>query len=143
MDEWMSRSGNTNRNEAIEAINSGQMNGFVAFDQEKCVGWVNAACILNYPRLLSHIDSSLKDEKTALTICFVIDEAYRGLKISSMLLDAAILFFKTNGYERMIALPVHNDVKEKMYRGIKQMYLNRGYIELSSENGLSVLLLNL
>ena len=143
MDEWITRSKDTNRNEAMKEIKSGKMQGFLAMDNDKCVGWVNAAPIINYPRLEKHLDSSFKNPKTALTICFVIDEEYRGLKISSMLLDTAIDFFKTNGYERMIALPVHSDVLEKMYRGIKQMYLNRGYVEISCENDLSVMSLDL
>ena len=29
----------------------------------------------------------------------------------------------------MMAIPVENPINEKSYRGFKQMYLNRGYIE--------------
>jgi len=140
---WMQRSGETNKDEAIAAIAKGEMQGFLAYENEICVGWLNANSMTSFKRLKDIIPFELWNEETALTICYVIKEEYRGQKVASQLLDHAIRFFRQRGFHQMLALPVEASVFEKMYRGSKQMYLHRGYIEINQIENSSVLLFTL
>lgn len=42
MSEWMSRSGEFNKRESMEAIKQGDMNGYLAYENDKVIGWYNA-----------------------------------------------------------------------------------------------------
>ncbi len=136
-EEWMNRSARFNREDAIKAIQAGDMWGFLAYEDNKCVGWLNASSIINYPRILADLPKKYHDSKIALTICFVIEESNRQKKVASRLLDHAIEYFFSQGYLAMISFPREMKLAEQNYRGFRKMYLDRGYTEV--EEGIFLL----
>lgn len=142
-EEWLNRTAEDNRLDAMRAIRDRRMSGLLAYVDHQCVGWLNVGCVLNYTRLFDQLESSLLDNKTALTICFVIHEDYRQKGIASALLDHAIELCRQEKYKRMIALPEDMEVRERNYRGFKQMYIKRGYKEHKSANRSPYLMLKL
>lgn len=130
MDEWKRRNAMFNRADAVSAILEGSMHGFLAYENDECVGWVNASSILNYPRIFEDIPKLYRDSQIALVICFVIEERHRQQHVASRLLDHAIHYFFEQGYHAIMALPRESSVPEHNYRGFTQMYLDRGFKEV-------------
>lgn len=137
-DEWMKRDPQINRNETINAIKNGEMNGFLIFDQEKPVGWLNAQEIKSYKRLLPDL-IKYNDKNFILTICFVIHPNYRNQGLATLLLAHAITYFKQLGFDGMLALPLTETYDiQKTYRGTLTMYLKNGYEIVEENDGTSL-----
>lgn len=142
-DEWINRTGAFNKLEATQQIDQGLMKGFLAFDGDLCVGWLNSAPIALYHRLYPMIEDEFKKKKTALSICFVIRQSHRGLRVASSLLDYAIEFHRLAGMETLIAVPIEVSKQEMNYRGPKEMYLHRNYKETQAKDGMVYMVLDL
>lgn len=125
--DWNKRSEEMNKQEALNAIDAGLMHGYLAFDQDTPIGWLNAGHWENYPRLKSDL-SQWADPDTALLICFLIKEDYRNQGIATSLLEFAERDLKGLGYTQVLSVPV-DDVKvsESQYRGPKSLYEKKGY----------------
>ena len=133
---WISRTPETNRNEAMESIQSGKTRGFLAFDGEKCVGWLNGGPLDHYPRLTEWLLPFSQGRKFAVTICFVIDPEYRGKGLARAMLAHAIESFRDHGLEGAFALPVSgDDGGNRRYRGTMHMYQEAGYREIGTFSG--------
>ncbi len=137
MDEWNRRSAMFNRADAISAILEGSMHGFLAYEDDDCIGWVNASSVLNYPRIIEGLPEQYQDSQIGLVICFVIEERHRNQHVASRLLDHAIAYFFEQGYHAVLALPRDSKVPEHNYRGFSKMYLDRGFSEV--EKGIYLL----
>ena len=133
---WMARTPETNRKEAIEAIRAGSTGGFLAFDGEKCVGWLNGGPLDHYPRLIEWLLPFSQGKKAAVTICFVIDPEYRGKGLARAMLAFASESFRNDGLEVAFALPVSGDGGgDRRYRGTMHMYQEAGYREIGTFSG--------
>ena len=142
--EWMSRTLEQNRAEALREIEAGNMRGYLAFDQETCVGWCNASNLQDLPRLQEDTAELCRGKRVGCTICYVIHPNYRGSGVARQLLSRAISDFRAEGYDAMLALPYEaENAQQKRYRGTLHMYQEAGYQELSSEGPLHVMWLNL
>lgn len=138
-EEWKNRTGEDNKSAATLAIQSGEMKGYLAYDGETCIGWVNANVASAYPRLQEELKSYDK-EKWGLTICYVIDPAYRGQGVMTALLEASIKGFREASYHGMLAAPVMNtDAPEKHYRGKASTYRKYGYKTVEEVDGVEVM----
>jgi len=131
--DWIKRSGIDNKEDAKKAIAENQMHGYLAYDEDKCVGWINAGPITLYHRLIPYLEERFVNDTTAIVICFVLHADYRGKKVASALLDHAIQELRNEGFNTLISLPRDIDIQEKNYRGPKQMYANRGFVEYKPE----------
>ena len=126
-EDGVHKDSNINRKEAIESISKCEMKGFLAFDQDKAVGWLNSQDIKQYKRLESVFNDYRVDEY-ALTICFVIHPDVRNQGVATQMLAYAIEYYKSLGYKGMLALPPKEVVEmQKTYRGPLSMYLKLGY----------------
>jgi GNAT superfamily N-acetyltransferase len=125
---WKQRTAEQNRAEALGAIKDGSMRGYLAYDGDKIIGWCNANNLEAYHLLKPELSPIIKDQKTGVVICFLIHNEYQSQGVARMLLDAAILGFRNEGYDTVIAMPVDVDVPEKRYRGTLNMYQERGFI---------------
>ncbi|NNJ31786.1 GNAT family N-acetyltransferase [Lacrimispora defluvii] len=144
MEEWKNRSGETNRDEALTEILNGRMTGYLAFDNDKCIGWCNSNDITNYSRLKDELYPYCGDKKVGCTICFMIHPEYRGQGIARQILKTAISDFVAEGYDAMIALPFEDQLApQKRYRGTKNMYECFGYRVIDQEDTVSVMWLDL
>ncbi len=50
-EDWQKRTGVENSQEALEEITRGNMSGYLAFEQDKCIGWCNANNARQFIRL--------------------------------------------------------------------------------------------
>lgn len=133
--DWTQRDAQLNRSETIEAIKNEEMNGFIVYDDEKAVGWLNAQPVERFKRLIP-VFSQYYNQKYALSICFVIHPEYRNKGLATFLLDYAINTYKALGYKGMLALPPKEvyDI-QKAYRGTLNMYLKHGYEIVEEKDG--------
>ncbi len=129
-EEWQRRDGDMNKAEAKAEIEAGQMGGYMAFEEEKAIGWCNINPVTSFKRLEHVLDPFVADERVAVVICFVIHPEYRGKGLASKLLSAAIEAYRIEEYDSIIALPVveASDIpREKQYRGRLDMYQKLGF----------------
>lgn len=138
-EQWKNRSGQENRQEAIEQIRAGKMKGYLAFDGDKCIGWCNANKANEYLRLQEYIGDFAADKKVGIVICFVIHQEYRRQGVARLLLKQAVEDFKKQGYDGVLAMPVDiKDKPEKLYRGTVNMYKEQGFKEIERHENVSV-----
>lgn len=126
-DEWMMRTGEINKMEATLAIKEGSMKGFLAFDGDKCIGWLNANDHSSFIRISDFLNPYVENKKIACTICFVIHPDYRGQGVARLMLKEAINYYKGLNYDGMLAFPVENTGVQRHYRGSINMYQEQGY----------------
>ncbi|NLI53604.1 MAG: GNAT family N-acetyltransferase [Clostridiales bacterium] len=139
-EDWMARSLETNRSEALREIEAGRMRGYLAFEDGACVGWCNANDIANFPRIYPDVAEQCHGKRVGCTICFVIHPGHRGRGLARQLLARAIADFRSEGYDAMLALPFESpEAQERRYRGTLNMYLEAGYRELSVDGSVHVM----
>lgn len=144
MEEWMARSLEVNRAEALQEIEAGRMRGYLAFDGETCVGWCNANDISQFLRLREDAAAYCTGKRVACTICFVIHPSYRGKGIARQLLAQAVSDYRAAGYDAMIALPIEVEgAGQRRYRGTLHLFQEAGYRELDVNGDLHVMWLDL
>lgn len=147
-EQWQNRSGAVNSKEAVEKIKNGEMKGYLAYDGDKIIGWLNANDARSYLRLKEEMKPVIQDKKAGCSICYVIDQDYRRQGVATALLEYAIKDFKKQGYDGMLAIPLENPKDEKnnpaaLYRGAVSMYEKQGFKELFRDGSLRVLWLDL
>ena len=75
---WRSRSPEQNRASALDLIARGEMRGYLAYVERKCVGWCSANALAALPRLAVFPELAQFDGPSGVIICFVIHPEYRG-----------------------------------------------------------------
>lgn len=142
MEEWQARSGETNKADALQAIAAGNMNGYLAFDGDKCIGWCNANDLSAYPRLTDEIAKYHSDRTGSygMTVCFVIHPDYRNKRVARRMLEQIVDDYRQAGYAGMLAMPYElKEYPEKRYRGTKRMYEELGYIAIAEDGPATVM----
>lgn len=141
---WQKRSGEENRREALESIESGNMKGYLAFDGDKCIGWCNANDVRQYIRIVNDLNHLIKDSKVGCPICFVIHPEYRKQGVARLLLKTIMEDFKKQNFDAVLALPIDNAKEpQKLYRGTLNMYKETGFEEVEKHDNVRVMLLKL
>ena len=142
--EWMARSLEQNRAEALLEIEAGNMHGYLAFDGETCVGWCNANDITAFLRLREEAETFCQGKRVACTICFVIHPDYRGAGLARKFVAQAVSDYRAAGYDAMLALPIEAEgAGQRRYRGTLNMFQEAGYRELEANGGMHVMWLDL
>ena len=142
--EWRSRSLETNRAEALQEIANGTMRGYLAFDDEICVGWCSANDITRFPRLYPDVADDCNGKRVGCVICFVIHPAHRGHGLARQMLSRAVEDFQASGYDAVIAFPIEAPgAEQRRYRGTLHMFQEAGFRELRAEDNLHVMWLDL
>ena len=143
-EEWMARTLEENRAEALREIEAGRMRGYLAFDGDTCVGWCNTNDITAFLRLREEAEKLCQGKRVACTICFVIHPDYRGMGLARMLIARAVSDYRAAGYDAMLALPVEAEgAGQRRYRGTLHMFQDAGYRDLETNGGLHVIWLDL
>lgn len=120
------------------------MKGYLAFDQDKCIGWCNANDIKQYLRIEDDLKPYTQNYKVGCIICFVIHPEYRKQGVARLLLKKAIEDFKSEGFDAVIAIPIENNNEpEKLYRGTLNMYNENNFKEIDKLDETSVMWLKL
>jgi len=141
-DQWMKLPKANKRDEALTMIADGFMHGYLAFDNEQMIGWLNAGHWENYLRLAKEL-SKHADLDTAVLICFLIDEKYRNQGIAKKLLAYALEDLSLLGFKRFIAIPhATKEVSELNYRGTMHMYEEHGFKSVEELSGQVIMVLD-
>lgn len=141
--EWEARTGEQNRAEALQEINSGNMKGYLAFDGKRCIGWCNANDIRAYARLFEEMEPYAQGKKTGCLVCYVIDPSYRNQGVARSLLKAAAEGFQRDGFDAVLAMPVERQKDVRRYRGTFNMYRELGFVEIARDGDVVIMRLGL
>ena len=129
--EYISTS-NRRREYAKWLIETGRMHGYMAYEDNKVVGWVNANDKAKYPRLNNIYD---KNEKVLSIVCFLIEKEYRGKGIAKSLLVSIINAAKDKGFSIVEAYPKKKSKSEYgRWNGPYDMYIKYGFTEYEISN---------
>ncbi len=122
--------GMTNRDYAGWLIESGKMQGYLAYSEEvEVIGWCNANDKASYQVLITDQDSS-EATRIKSVVCFIIDKAYRRQGIASLLLQRVIADAKQDHYDIIEAYPsLRARTDSGNYRGPLPLYLRHGFTE--------------
>jgi ribosomal protein S18 acetylase RimI-like enzyme len=127
--KWGKQTKDSNRNASIELIQTGKMHGFLAYMNNKPIGWCNANSRNNFAKELYKYDSKDSHEKKmAGIVCFLISHAHRKQGIARSLLRYAISNFKDQDYDVIEAYPRTGNLSEAhSYRGPVSLYESEGF----------------
>lgn len=126
--------------DVIRNIEDRIMTGFLAYDNNLVIGWVNANDLSTYHRINQELQTYVEGQKIALSICFIVDPMYRKKGVARLLLDHAIKHYQDLGYDGMLALPSTDpESLEKHYHGSLRMYLEKGYLEIDRKENVAIM----
>jgi ribosomal protein S18 acetylase RimI-like enzyme len=113
-----------NRASVIKLIEENKMTGYLAYHDDKPVGWCNVNNRNNYQRLLKYYD--LVDnphDKVSSIVCFVINPDVRRQGIAQKILEQIIIDCSSQDYDYLEAYPGKGKLSsEKHYKGPLTMY---------------------
>lgn len=120
------------RNYAIELIQNKQLNGFVAYSDDKIVGFCNADLKENYFRLSRknnpHGWQDTNDgDKILAIVCFVVAPDMRGKGIAKALLQYACTYAAENGFDYVESYPAVGAFDAGNCCGSDAMYRKFGF----------------
>ena len=118
-----------NRRAASNQIEESRIQGFLAYQDGKPVGWCNAANRHNYP-VLPRLMRSGPDvfERVGSIVCFVVAPSHRSKRVSSRLLNAACDKFSKEGLEYAEAYPVKKPTSAAdNFPGPLSLYIRNGF----------------
>ncbi|MFM6978216.1 MAG: GNAT family N-acetyltransferase, partial [Micrococcales bacterium] len=109
------------RQSSCDNISEGKMQGYLAYEDERVVGW----CAAGESKLFNLPDA---DEKLARVVCFVVDEDFRGHGIANELLTYALSDLTAKGFAEVEARPAApDDTSKQNYRGPWSLYEKHGF----------------
>jgi GNAT superfamily N-acetyltransferase len=131
---WRARSPAQNRADALDLIARGEMRGYLAYAEGKCVGWCNANALAALPRFAGSPELAQFDDKTGVIICFVIHPDFRGKGAARQLIRAAVEGFRREGFARVLGLPFEwKEYPELQCHGTRAMFAEAGFETLSED----------
>ncbi|MFB6319424.1 GNAT family N-acetyltransferase [Saccharicrinis sp. FJH54] len=118
-----------NRTAVINLIEKGTMTGYLAFDKDKPVAWLNINKRNTFPSLERFRKITVdRSENICSVVCFVIHPDYRGQGMATQLLQKAISDYTSRPFDFMEAYPGKGDLScEKHYKGPLSMYEKAGF----------------
>lgn len=131
------------RESAERMVAAGEIQGYLAYDQGKAIGWCNANERMSYyrtgefdlgnvPEDEAYMHCSGPGEVKAI-VCFEIAPGYRGRGIASMLLQRVCDDAKAEGYQYVEAYPVQDGGYLGMaFTGPVHMYEKAGFVTCAS-----------
>lgn len=115
----------SNRESACDRVESGHMDGYLAYQDGKVVGWTAAGASKLFPALPD------ADDKLARVLCFVIHPDHRGEGVATGLLEHAVKDLAERGFAAVEAAPyTQPEQLAKNYRGHLSMYKKAGFEEV-------------
>jgi len=113
-----------NRSSAIKYINENKMTGYLAYYNNKPVGWCNANNRLNYQRLLKYYDLiDNPEDKVCSIVCFLIHPDFRRKGIAQKILEQICIDYSLQNYDYIEAYPGKGELfSEGHYKGTLELY---------------------
>lgn len=117
------------RSSVIELINENKLTGYLAFENDKPIGWCNANNRSNYQRLLRDYDYvDNPDDKVVSIVCFLIHPSYRRQGIAQQLLEQIIEDHSNTDIDYFEAYPKKEASScEGNFKGPLKLYKKYGF----------------
>jgi len=113
-----------NRTSVIKYINESRLTGYLAYSDNKPIGWCNVNNRLNYQRLLKYynlIDNP--SDKVCSIVCFTINPDFRRKGVAQKLLEQICADYSNQDYDYIEAYPGKGNLScESQYKGPIEMY---------------------
>ena len=124
-----------NRESACSRVESGQMQGYLAYDGDEMVGWLLAGESMLFPAIPE------ADEKLARMLCFVIHPQRRGEGVATSMLSHAVDDLRSRGFAAVEAAP-YKEVPsfEGNYRGTVSMFAKAGFEQVADMGDFGLLM---
>lgn len=128
----------TIRRYAVKLLAEEKIHGYLAFDGDTAIGWCNTGHIDSYVNTDFIPETARRSVcgKTMSIVCFAIAPEYRGMGISTALLEQVCAdakaegFAAVEGYARVQKERVYYD-----YNGPIRLYEKAGFVEVANDNG--------
>ena len=118
-----------NRSSVVKYVNEGKMTGYLAYLNDKPIGWCNVNNRLNYQRLLKYynlIDNP--NDKVCSIVCFLIHPDFRRRGVAKQLLQKICDDYSRKDYDYIEAYPGKGELSsEKHYKGPMELYNKFGF----------------
>ena len=126
----------TVRKYAVQMLNERKIQGYLAFDGDKSIGWCNAADMDSYVGFVPDFARANACGKTVSIVCFEIAPEYREKGLASAFIERVCADAKEKGY---IAVEGYAKIYEGRndfdYQGPIRLYQKAGFEEVAKENG--------
>ena len=144
---WKEFDGGMNRMAMRARIETGEMEGFLAYDGPAVVGWMNAQ---PYQKLtfacarmrIPEPPLTVPRHEAAAVVCFVVAPAQRRQGISRALLDAGLSSFARRGVRLVDAFPWNvepgDDKPTDFYHGSASLFAAAGFQTLARHENVTV-----
>lgn len=128
-EQWIQRTGESNRQAAVELIEQGKMKGYLAYHDGKPVGWCNANDKLSYERLKQYDEIWDGEEgRICSIVCFIIAPEHRRKGVAVQLLRQICKDYSQLGYKYIEAYPDEGELTNaQRYHGPMDMYIKEGF----------------
>ena len=128
--EWEKLTKEENRKASTDLIRSGEMHGFLAYSDDKPVGWCNINSREKFAKTFYEDNSpDSQEKKIAGIVCYLIAHTNRRQGIARKLLRYAISHYKDKKYDIIESYPRIGDLSDAYsYRGPISLYKSEGFI---------------
>ncbi len=143
--DWLKRTKKENRQDAIQLIKSGQLQGFLAYENNVPIGWCNAneKSKFSFNLNRSQVYGS-EDQDTISIVCFVIAPEYRRKGVSTKLLNFIIEYYQNTNKKYLEAYPANNAAKDcENYHGPVSLYQKNNFQIIKELEDYSIMRLKL
>lgn len=131
--DWQHMEIQTKRRLAEGRITSGNMNGYLAYEDGRVVGWMNIDDLTHYRRFAGDEDLQFA-EKTAVIACMLLEPSVRGTGLTAEMITFALKDLKQQGFDQLIALPFENKQdNRRSYHGSEKLYLRLGFEQIGED----------
>lgn len=143
---WPSVSAQRNRDAMRARIEVGEMEGFVAYEGEEMIGWVNAQSRHKLPHCFARFGIAptplpCAPFEAAAIVCFVIAPSRRRRGIARLLLRSALESFAARGFKLVEAYPFksgESQLAADHYHGPLSLFLDAGFCVFAEHKDMTV-----
>jgi GNAT superfamily N-acetyltransferase len=134
----------TIRRHAVKMLSEGKIHGYLAYDGDTAVGWCNAGDMDGYVKnRYQFVPDFAQDNaigKTMSVVCFSVAPEYRGMGVSTALLERVITDALDQGY---IAVEGYAHIRKERYdmdfKGPTKLYEKLGFVSSAEHDGVVVM----
>ena len=125
------------REKAIELIQTGEMQGYLAYADNAVIGWCNANDREKYQYLtvmfqrIGYQTNDAPGAKVKSVYCFLIAPQYRGKGVAQRLLNRVCEDAARDGYTCVETYPFADEKLAYQYHGAAMMYTRSGFCEIA------------
>lgn len=134
--------GKLSRKVAQQQIDSGDLQGYLAFTDGVAIGWCNANDRANFP-IEPCTDThfyGLAEKREKAVVCFEIAPEYRGKGVATALLAHVCEDAKAEGYTAVVGFPVvRNERYEWDCTGPIRLYEKLGFVKTTESDNTAVM----